>query len=327
MTETQVQQPIHVAYSPIASMNYKWTINLHGGYPLIHILPPEEHILSSLHSLCSLKPTMHHLGDDYLCPHKFLRPPEDNGEKLGSRETRNVVEVTEKTDWERVDKFSYILGIGSGKLDKITSYNQHGENLEATATVIDESYDDLYKLRAPIGHQGSLKATSLILKRCKYNVPFEWETGEKTHEPLSVQAADNPVTYASYAKGNGLSHIDGWNRFKHLAKKDKLDLSSVASPKGERGSPFSWTSIFKSPTSSTLCFVNLHLESPIKSSFCVVPHQALSVTLHLQNSIKKLSFVSPSIFLFVSLEFILDLLSLCQFLLLKQTEFLTATPT
>ena len=34
MSETPVQKPVHVAYSPIASMNYQWTINLHVGYPL-----------------------------------------------------------------------------------------------------------------------------------------------------------------------------------------------------------------------------------------------------------------------------------------------------
>ena len=67
VTETQVQKPVHVAYSPISSMNFKWTINLHDGYPLFHILPPEEYIPPSLHTLCNLKPTMFQLGDDYLC--------------------------------------------------------------------------------------------------------------------------------------------------------------------------------------------------------------------------------------------------------------------
>ena len=33
MTEAPVQKPVHVPYSPIASMNYQWTINLHDGYP------------------------------------------------------------------------------------------------------------------------------------------------------------------------------------------------------------------------------------------------------------------------------------------------------
>ena len=40
-----------------------------------------------------------------------------------------------------------------------------------------------------------------------------------------------------------------------LAERDKLDLSSLAPPKGEMESSFSWTYPFESPTSSTLCFV------------------------------------------------------------------------
>ena len=47
---------------------------------------------------------------------------------------------------------------------------------------------------------------------------------------------------------------NGWERFKNHAKRDKHDHSSITSPKGERKSPLSWTSLFKSTTSSTLCF-------------------------------------------------------------------------
>ena len=47
-------------------------------------------------------------------------------------------------------------------------------------------------------------------KLCKYNVLIHWETGEKTYEPLSVLAADGPVTCAIYAKENDLLLIDGW---------------------------------------------------------------------------------------------------------------------
>ena len=39
-----------------------------------------------------------------------------------------------------------------------------------------------------------------------------------------------------------------------LVERDKLDPSSQASPKREMESSFSWTYLFKSPTSSTLCF-------------------------------------------------------------------------
>ena len=98
------------------------------------------------------------------------------------------------------------------------------------------------------------KAPGPNMKRCMYNVLLEWETGEKIHEPISVLTEDDLVTCESYAKGNGISYPDGWKRLKNIAKRDKHDLSWIASPKGEMKSTFSWTSLSKTPTSSTLCF-------------------------------------------------------------------------
>ena len=51
MTKTPFQIAVHVGYSPIASMNYKWTINLHDGYPLFQVMKPEGYIPPSLHIL------------------------------------------------------------------------------------------------------------------------------------------------------------------------------------------------------------------------------------------------------------------------------------
>ena len=41
MTEKPFQIALHKAYPPIASMNYKWTINLHDGYPLFQVMKQE----------------------------------------------------------------------------------------------------------------------------------------------------------------------------------------------------------------------------------------------------------------------------------------------
>ena len=111
MTETPVQKPVHVAYSPIASMYYQWTINLHDGYPLLQGMQPEEYIPPTLHTLSNHKTTMFHLGDDYLFTTKILLPPGVNGETLE------------------------------------TAVNEESE-----------ISDDLYQLKALIGHQGPLKA-------------------------------------------------------------------------------------------------------------------------------------------------------------------------
>ena len=95
------------------------------------------------------------------------------------------------------------------------------DHLEAAANAANEIRNDLFKFRALIGHQGPLKPTDPNWKRCKYNVLVDWETGAKTYEPLSVLAADDPVTCAMYATENDLLHIDGWKRFRNLVKRDK----------------------------------------------------------------------------------------------------------
>ena len=80
---------------------------------------------------------------------------------------------------------------------------------------------ELYRFRAIIGHQGPLLASDPDWKGSKYNVQVEWETGEITFDPLSIIAADDPVTCAAYAKENDLLALEGWRRFRSLAKKDK----------------------------------------------------------------------------------------------------------
>ena len=85
-------------------------------------------------------------------------------------------------------------------MEEIISYSQLVDHLEAAVNEDNEISDDLYKFRALIGHQGPLKAKDPNWKGCKYNVLVDWETGEKTYEPLSVLAADDPVTCTTYAK-------------------------------------------------------------------------------------------------------------------------------
>ena len=51
---------------------------------------------------------------------------------------------------------------------------------------------------------------------------MEWETGKISIEPLAVIAADDPVTCAADAKEHDLLAVEGWHRFRNLAKKDKV---------------------------------------------------------------------------------------------------------
>ena len=117
------------------------------------------------------------VNPDNLVGSTFLLPPGDNGERLRAKVTRKVVEDIEQADGERVQTLSFILGIGNGKLEEIISYNQLVDHLEGAANEDNEISDALYKFRALIGHQGTLKPTDPNWKGHKYNVLVEWETG------------------------------------------------------------------------------------------------------------------------------------------------------
>ena len=142
----------------------------------------------------------------------FLLPPEENGERHRAKVTRQVVEIIDQDNGQRIENINFILDIGNGKVEELISYNQLLEHLE-NAQDNDMGMDqELYKFRAIIGHQGPLLASDPDWKGSKYNVQVEWETGEITFEPLSIIAADDPVTCAAYAKENDLLALAGWCR-------------------------------------------------------------------------------------------------------------------
>ena len=97
-----------------------------------------------------------------------------------------MVEDIEQANRERYQNQSYNFGAGNRKLKKIICYSQHVDHQEPVTYEENETNDDLYKLRASICHQGPPKLPDPTLNRCKYNVHVEWETAEKTHEPLPV---------------------------------------------------------------------------------------------------------------------------------------------
>ena len=114
---------------------------------------------------------------------------------------------------------------------ELISYNQLLEHLE-TAQDNDMGMDqDLFKFRATIGYQGPLAASDPDWKCSKYNIQVEWETGEITFEPVSMIAADDPVTCAAYTKQHDLLAVEGWHRFRNLAKKDTVLARAIMQSK------------------------------------------------------------------------------------------------
>ena len=110
----------------------------------------------------------------------------------------------------------FLCSFNNDQYEDIMSYNDIIDHIEKN-----EDYSGVWKLRRITAHEGPLQPTHPDYKGSKYNVMIEWETGEITAEPLSIIAADDPVTCAIYAKQHNLLELDGWKQFKGIAKRQK----------------------------------------------------------------------------------------------------------
>ena len=169
-------------------------------------------------SQSATKPMAEYNPDD-LIGRTFLLPKNEQGERLRATIKRKVIETSKLLDKQHdnaIDKINFHLDDGQGRAEAVMSYVQILDHLDQQ-----EQQEDLYMFRAITGHEGPLSPQDENNKGSKYNVIFEWETGEITDEPLSLIAADDPVTCAEYAKKHDLLHLDGWKRLKHIAKNQK----------------------------------------------------------------------------------------------------------
>ena len=81
----------------------------------------------------------------------FLLSPEENGERHSAKVTRQVVEIIDQDNAQRIENINFILDIGNGKVEEQISYNQLLEHLE-NAQDHDMGMDqELYRFSAIIG--------------------------------------------------------------------------------------------------------------------------------------------------------------------------------
>jgi hypothetical protein len=98
-----------------------------------------------------------------------------------------------------------LLSINNDQAEEVINYNKLLEYLSK-----DKYNEIVWKFRCIVSHQGPVKPGHHDYKGSPYNVMIEWETGETTAEPLHLIAADDPVTYAIYARDNILLDKPGW---------------------------------------------------------------------------------------------------------------------
>ena len=82
----------------------------------------------------------------------FSLLPEANGERHRAKVTRQIVEIIDQDNGQRVENINFILDIGYGKVEELISYNQLLEHLENSQDHDMGMDQERYRFRAIIGH-------------------------------------------------------------------------------------------------------------------------------------------------------------------------------
>ena len=145
----------------------------------------------------------------------FLMEPEEDGQRFRARIVRAIEDHEGKLD-NNPDRIKFLCSINDDETEEIISYNEILRHIER-----DAEGTAIWRFKRITAHEGPLKPSHPNWKGSKYNVMIEWENGEVTTEPLHILAADDPVTCALYAKEKNLLDIEGWKRFRGIAKRQK----------------------------------------------------------------------------------------------------------
>jgi hypothetical protein len=161
-------------------------------------------------------PNMMLIKPEDLIGRTFLTEPKDDGHRYRARIVEAVDEHLQDVD-DNPEHIRFKCSINDDQFEEIMAYNDIIQRIEQ-----DDSEDTtVWKYKRITAHEGPLDRNNRNYKGSKFNVMMKWETGEITTEPLSVIAADDPVSCAIYARENNLLDLDGWKRFKGIAKRQK----------------------------------------------------------------------------------------------------------
>lgn len=166
-------------------------------------------------SATTMHPSMPIIHPEGLLGQSFPIPQED-GELLHATIVEVISSHEHYIDQDSVS-IQFRCSVNNDKYEEIMSYNQIIDYLNK------DSNDDpvVWRFSKIIGHQGPLNNNCKDNKGSTINITIEWENEEVTEEPLTIIAADDPVTCAIYARDNNLLDIPGWKHFKTIAKHQK----------------------------------------------------------------------------------------------------------
>jgi hypothetical protein len=145
----------------------------------------------------------------------FLTAPTDDGQRFRARAVEAVEDHQHDTKLEPLH-VKFRCSVNDDEYEEIVACNDIIRYIER-----DAEDGVVWQYKHITSHKGPLASHHPNYKGAKLNVRVEWESGEITAEPLSVVAADDPVSCTIYARDNDLLDMDGWKRFKGIARRQK----------------------------------------------------------------------------------------------------------
>ena len=139
----------------------------------------------------------------------------------GERVRAEIVKKINDIDSENHHNIKFLIQFGDPCYEEIISYTELSDIVEKQ--LADEPTDEerLYIFKEIMDHEGPISKTSDKYMGSTYNVKIKWEDGSITWEPLTTIGKDDPGSCATYGQQHGLLDLDGWKRFKRLAKREK----------------------------------------------------------------------------------------------------------
>jgi hypothetical protein len=164
----------------------------------------------------------------------FLMDTQEDGQRFHARIVEYISDH-ESNIRHSDDHVKFQISINEDEYEEIITYNELMDFIEKNQ----ENDAIVWRFQRNVGHQGPLLWHDKDYNGSRFNVLVEWENGEITTEPLSVIAADDPMTCAVYAREHDLLDVEGWKHFRNLAKREKhfLRLVKQAKMKSYRQSP------------------------------------------------------------------------------------------
>jgi hypothetical protein len=161
-----------------------------------------------------------------LLGHTFLMDTQEDGQRFRA----HIVECIsdhESNVRRSDDHVKFRISVNEDEYEETITYNELLDFIEKNQ----ENDAIVWRFRRIVGHQGPLLRHDKDYNGSRFNLLVEWENGEITTEPLLVIAADVPITCAVYAREHDLLDVEGWKRFRNLAKREKHFLRLVKQAK------------------------------------------------------------------------------------------------